>query len=52
MAMAVRQLSAAGDHTLVWDAVQAIRKIVTNAPEATRDLLAHALKRILLSSGL
>ncbi|MBI3949837.1 MAG: WYL domain-containing protein [Acidobacteria bacterium] len=43
LALAVRQLSAAGDHTLAWDAVQAIRKVATNAPEPAREILAHAI---------
>jgi predicted DNA-binding transcriptional regulator YafY len=45
LAMAVRQLSAAGDHTLVWDAVQAIRKIAANAPEAASEMLSYAINQ-------
>jgi len=48
LAMAVRQLSAAGDHTLAWDAVQAIRKVATNAPEPAREILAHAINDMAL----
>jgi predicted DNA-binding transcriptional regulator YafY len=48
LAMAVRQLSAAGDHTLAWDAVQAIRKVATNAPEPAREILAHAINDMTL----
>jgi predicted DNA-binding transcriptional regulator YafY len=43
--MAVRQLSAAGDHTLVWDAVQAIQKIVVNAPEEVGEILSYAINQ-------
>lgn len=46
--MAVRQLSAAGDHTLAWDAVQAIRKVAANAPEPVREILAHAINDMAL----
>jgi len=48
LAMAVRQLSAAGDHTLAWDAVQAIRKVAANAPEPAREILAHAINELTL----
>lgn len=48
LAMAVRQLSAAGDHTLAWDAVRAIEKIATNAPERAREVLVHAINHLAL----
>lgn len=48
LAMAVRQLSASGDHTLAWDAVRAIEKIAANAPEQAREVLVHAINRIAL----
>lgn len=43
LVMAVRQLSAAGDHTLTFDAVSAIRKIIANSEPLTRDLLLGVL---------
>lgn len=43
LVMAVRQLSAAGDHTLAFDAVSAIRKIIANSEPHTRDLLLGVL---------
>src|SRR5215475_84693 len=39
LTMAVRQLSAAGDYILTYDALNAINKIVANAPSAQRELL-------------
>jgi predicted DNA-binding transcriptional regulator YafY len=48
LALSVRQLSAAGDHTLAWDAVQALRKVATNAPEPAREILAHAINDMAL----
>ncbi|MCS6805808.1 MAG: WYL domain-containing protein [Acidobacteriota bacterium] len=48
LALMVRQLSATGDHTLAWDAVTAVRKVIANAPEPARDMLAHAMNEITL----
>lgn len=48
LALMVRQLSATGDHTLAWDAVAAIRKLIANAPESARDMLAHAMNELTL----
>src|SRR6266545_586867 len=43
LVMAVRQISAAGDHTLAFDAVRAIKKIIANANKRVRDLLEYAM---------
>ncbi len=43
LVMAVRQISAAGDHTLAFDAVKAIKKIIANSEKRVRDLLEYAL---------
>ena len=51
LTMAVRQLSAAGDFILTYDAIEAIRKIVTNAPTAQRELLVSCLDDTVLQAG-
>ncbi|HKR59756.1 MAG TPA: WYL domain-containing protein [Pyrinomonadaceae bacterium] len=43
LVMAVRQLSAAGDHALTFDAVNAIRKIISQDTTGMRSLLSEAL---------
>ncbi|HEY8461124.1 MAG TPA: WYL domain-containing protein [Blastocatellia bacterium] len=43
LVMAVRQISAAGDHTLAFDAVRAIKKIIANSNKRVRDLLEYAM---------
>src|SRR6266511_667979 len=43
LVMAVRQISAAGDHTLAFDAVRAIKKIISNSNKRVRDLLEYAV---------
>lgn len=43
LVMAVRQISAAGDHTLVFDAVKAIKKIIANSDKRVRTLLEYAM---------
>src|SRR6266542_3349209 len=43
LVMAVRQISAAGDHTLAFDAVKAIKKIIANSEKHLRELLEFAL---------
>ena len=37
--MAVRQLSSTGDYTLTYDAIAALRKVVSNTPVAARALV-------------
>ena len=49
--MAVRQLSAAGDFILTFDALNAIRKIVSNSPHAQRELLRSSLDDVVLKEG-
>jgi predicted DNA-binding transcriptional regulator YafY len=44
LVMAVRQISAAGDHTLAFDAVKAIKKIIANSEKSVRELLEYALE--------
>jgi predicted DNA-binding transcriptional regulator YafY len=44
LVMAVRQISAAGDHTLAFDAVKAIKKIIANSEKRVRELLEYALE--------
>lgn len=43
LVMAVRQISAAGDHTLAFDAVRAIKKIIANSNKRVRALLEYAI---------
>lgn len=43
LVMAVRQISAAGDHTLAFDAVRAIKKIIANSDKYIRGLLEYAM---------
>lgn len=51
LAMAVRQLSAAGDYILTYDALAAIKKIVANAHGAQRELLVESLHEAVLHQG-
>lgn len=51
LSMAVRQLSAAGDYVLTYDALKAIKKIVANAPGTQRDLLVDNLNEAVLQQG-
>jgi predicted DNA-binding transcriptional regulator YafY len=51
LTMAVRQLSAAGDYILTYDALEAIKKIVANAPGAQRELLVESLNESVLRQG-
>jgi predicted DNA-binding transcriptional regulator YafY len=48
LVMAVRQLAAAGDHALTFDAVNAIRKIISQDTTGTRSLLSAALDQHVL----
>jgi predicted DNA-binding transcriptional regulator YafY len=43
LVMAVRQISASGDHTLAFDAVRAIKKIIASSDQQVRRLLEYAL---------
>jgi predicted DNA-binding transcriptional regulator YafY len=49
--MAVRQLASTGDYTLTYDAIVAIRKILTNAPTEYRQFLNVTLDEEVLQAG-
>jgi predicted DNA-binding transcriptional regulator YafY len=51
LTMAVRQLSAAGDYLLTYDALAAIDKIIANAPGPQREMLAESLREAVLRQG-
>jgi len=51
LTMAVRQLSAAGDFTLTYDALSAIKKIVANSPATQREILCSCLDDTVLRKG-
>lgn len=51
LTMAVRQLSAAGDFILTYDALEALKKIVANAQGVQRDLLVECLHDSVLQKG-
>lgn len=51
LTMAVRQLSAAGDFILSYEAIEALRKIIANAPSAQRELLVSCLNDTVLRQG-
>lgn len=48
LVMAVRQMSAAGDHTITFDALNAIQKIIANSEARMRELLMTALNKLVL----
>jgi predicted DNA-binding transcriptional regulator YafY len=49
--MAVRQLSAAGDFVLTYDALNAVGKIASNAPQDQREFLRSCLDDVVLKEG-
>jgi predicted DNA-binding transcriptional regulator YafY len=49
--MAVRQLSSSGDYTLTYDAIAALRKIVSNMPGEVRAFLQTSLDDVVLQEG-
>src|SRR5260221_6131871 len=51
LTMAVRQLSAAGDYTLTYDALEAINKIIAHAPRPQRELLNANIRESLFREG-
>ena len=51
LVMAVRQLSAAGDFILSYEALQAIRKIIAEAPLEKREVLRSCLEDVVLQEG-
>lgn len=51
LTMAVRQLSAAGDHLLTFGALDAVKKIIANAPGPQREMLSESLREFVLQQG-
>ena len=51
LTMAVRQLSAAGDFVLTYDALEAIKKLIANAQGEQRELLNSCLNETVLREG-
>jgi predicted DNA-binding transcriptional regulator YafY len=51
LTMAVRQLSAAGDYLLTYGAIEAIGKIIANAPGPQRELLSESMRESVLRKG-
>lgn len=49
--MAVRQLSSTGDYTLTYDAIAALRKVVSNTPVEVRAFLQASLDDVVLQEG-
>jgi len=49
--MAVRQLSSSGDYTLTYDAIAALRKVVSNMPGEVRAFLQTSLDDVVLQEG-
>ncbi len=51
LTMAVRQLSAAGDFILTYDALEAIKKMIANAQGEQREMLTACLNETVLKEG-
>ncbi len=51
LTMAVRQLSAAGDFILTYEALEALKKLVANSPGTQRELLVECLNDAVLQQG-
>ncbi len=51
LTMAVRQLSAAGDFVLTYDALEAIKKMIVNAQGGQREILNTCLNEVVLREG-
>ena len=49
--MAVRQLSSSGDYTLTYDAIAALRKVLSNMPGEVRAFLQTSLDDVVLQEG-
>lgn len=49
--MAVRQLSSSGDYTLTYDAVAALRKVISNTPGELRAFFQASLDDVVLQQG-
>lgn len=51
LTMAVRQLSATGDYLLTYGAIDALKKIIANAPGPQREMLSESLREFVLQQG-
>ena len=49
--MAVRQLSSTGDYTLTYDAIAALRKVISTAPTELRAFFQASLDDVVLQQG-
>jgi hypothetical protein len=49
--MAVRQIASTGDYTLTYEAIAALRKVVSNTPVEVRAFLQASLDDIVLQEG-
>jgi predicted DNA-binding transcriptional regulator YafY len=49
--MAVRQIASTGDHTLTYEAIAALRKVVSNTPAEVRAFLKASLDDVVLQDG-
>jgi predicted DNA-binding transcriptional regulator YafY len=49
--MAVRQMASTGDHTLTYEAIAALRKVVSNTPAEIRAFLQASLDDVVLQEG-
>jgi predicted DNA-binding transcriptional regulator YafY len=49
--MAVRQLSSSGDYTLTYDAIAALRKVISTTPTALRTFFQASLDDVVLQEG-
>lgn len=49
--MAVRQLSSTGDYTLTYDAIAALRKVISNTPAELRAFFQASLDDVVLQKG-
>ena len=49
--MAVRQIASTGDHTLTYEAIAALRKVVSNTPAEIRAFLQASLDDVVLQAG-
>jgi predicted DNA-binding transcriptional regulator YafY len=49
--MAVRQIASTGDHTLTYEAIAALRKVVSNTPIEVRAFLEASLDDVVLQDG-
>ncbi len=49
--MAVRQIASTGDYTLTYEAIAALRKVVSNTPAEVRAFLQASLDDVVLQDG-